>query len=122
MRTDALKQVAAYLCREAEGVKGVENHVISDTQVVRALADALAGDAVTRPWVIRVEVRLGKATLLGIVPSIDVERRALEVAAAVPLALGVESEMEIDPQLTPPSAEAAEEAPARVAVEVASAE
>lgn len=99
VRTRALKEIATYLVRTVDGVASVENRLVSDPDVAQAVAGALALDAVTRPHVIRVEARLGRARLLGVVPSASVERRALEIAARVPLATGVDSELEVDPQV-----------------------
>ncbi|MBI4494102.1 MAG: BON domain-containing protein [Chloroflexi bacterium] len=98
VRVQALKQIAAYLARSVEGVQGVQNDLVSDSEVVRAVADALAADPLTRPHVLRVDASLGQVRLAGIAPSLEVERRALEVARAVPLALDAVSAIEIDPQ------------------------
>lgn len=102
VRTQTLKEVAGYLARSVEGVNGVVNHLVSDPEVVRAVADALAQDPVTRPHVIRIEARLGRVKLLGLVPSAEIERLAIEVAASVPLITAVTSELEVDPQAMEP--------------------
>jgi osmotically-inducible protein OsmY len=102
VRTSALKLVAEYLARAAGGGVRVRNDVMSDPEVIRAVADALAADATTRPHILRVDARLGRARLSGIVPSASVEQRAIDVASNVPLVTGVVSEIEVDPQALEP--------------------
>lgn len=102
VRTRTLREMATYLAKSVDGVGEVRNELLSDPDVVLAVADALAADPVTRPHVIRVEARLGHVKLLGVVPSAEIERRALSVAATVPVASGAVSELEVDPQVAVP--------------------
>jgi osmotically-inducible protein OsmY len=70
-------------------VSVVDNELIADPEVVRAVADALAQDERTAPYVIRVESRHGIVSLRAEVPSAAVQQAAIDIAASVPLVLSV---------------------------------
>jgi osmotically-inducible protein OsmY len=89
VRTLPQKTIAEALVRRLPNVEAVTNALIADREVVMAVAEALAQDERTAPYVIRVEARHGVVTLRGDVPS-DVTRRA-----AVELASGVETVAEV---------------------------
>src|SRR5918911_1552000 len=72
-------------------VSSVSNELIADPEVVRGVADALAHDERTAPYVLRVEARHGIVFLRGDVPSESVEQAAVEVASSVPLVASVRS-------------------------------
>jgi hypothetical protein len=72
-------------------VDTVSNELVADPEVQRAVADALAQDERTAPYVLRVEVRHGIVYLRGEVPSDSVEQAAVEVASSVPLVASVRS-------------------------------
>jgi osmotically-inducible protein OsmY len=52
--------------------------------VVRAVADALAWDERTAPYVLRVDARHGVVTLRGEVPNDAIREAAADIAATVP--------------------------------------
>ena len=125
VRVLALKQVAGYLVRRVADGRQVENQLVSDSEIIQEVATALAREPLTRPYVIRVEARLGRVTLRGVVPSVEVEQRALEVAAAVPSVTSAISELETDPaiaSLFAPKPSEAVQVEARPTVEVGSAD
>lgn len=99
VRSRAHKEIVTHLLRATRGVVDVENAIVSDPEVVRAVADALASDPETAAWVVQVESRLGATTLSGAVPSDRVASRAVELASQVPLVTDVESHLVVDPAL-----------------------
>jgi osmotically-inducible protein OsmY len=92
-RTEALRVIAGYLVSFVPGVVAVDNAIVSDDQVIRAVADALAADPLTAPHVIRVSARYGEVTLAGEVTSAEAEARAVELARAVPGVTEVRSDL-----------------------------
>ena len=97
VRTQAMKQIIDYLVRRLDGVRGFRDELISDTEVVRAGADALAADQLLGPLCLRLDARMGVVTLSGDLPSADLEQRAIEIVRAVPIVAGVESELVVRP-------------------------
>jgi osmotically-inducible protein OsmY len=116
VRTQAMKEIIGYICLRAEGVGVVRNDLVSDTEVVRGVADALLRDAELAPLCIRVDARDGVATLSGELPSAELEARALEVARTAPTAAEVVSELVVRHRQRPPTS------PARPAAAPAGAE
>src|SRR5438270_3115400 len=84
VRTLPQKIIAEMLVRRLSEVGGVTNALIADPEVIRAVADALAADARTAAYVIRVDSRHGIVVLRGEVPSDAVVNAAAEIAAQVP--------------------------------------
>jgi osmotically-inducible protein OsmY len=91
VRTLPQKIIAEALLRRMPEVDTVSNELIADPEVVRAVADALAQDERTAPYVVRVEARHGIVFLRGEVPSEAVEHAVAEVASSVPLVASVRS-------------------------------
>ena len=104
VRTLAMKQIAGYLCRRVEGVGAVRNELISDTEVQRQVADALAVDDELGPLCLRVDARDGVATLSGDLPSPEFEERALQAARMAPGVAEVVSELLVRRPGRPPTA------------------
>ena len=120
VRTMPQKLIAEVLVRRMTEVASVRNELISDPEVVRAVANALAQDERTAPYVIRVDSRHGMVVLRGEVPNEAIQRAALEIALGVPLVTSVRSQLTLGGEvwpavaLAPPSAIATkEEAEAR---------
>jgi osmotically-inducible protein OsmY len=113
VRTQAMKEIAGYLLAREEGVNAVENELISDTEVIRDVADALALDEELAPLCLVVDARAGIATLSGELPDPALEQRAVEAAAAVPSVVSVISNLQVRRRQRPPTAPAAR--PAEVA-------
>jgi osmotically-inducible protein OsmY len=104
VRTLAMKEIAGYICQREPGVAVVRNELISDTEVVRSVADALWTDDELAPLCVRVDVRDGVATLSGDLPRTELEDRILDVARRAPGVAGVVSELTIRPARRPPTA------------------
>src|SRR5258708_29460257 len=79
VRTMPQKLIAAVLVERMAEVGVVSNDLIADPDVVRAVADALAQDERTAPYVLRVDSRHGIVTLRGLVPN----EATKEVAVAI---------------------------------------
>jgi len=94
-RTEALRLLAAYLVSHVKGVTAVENAIVSDDMVQRAVADALAADPLTAPHCLQIAVRYGEVRLLGEVTSLDASERAALIARSVPVVLGVTNEVSV---------------------------
>jgi osmotically-inducible protein OsmY len=94
-RSLALRIIAGYIVSFVPGVEAIDNEVLSDDQVIRAVADALAADPLTAPQVLRVNCRYGEVRLVGEVFSPDAVARALQIASGVPGVEGVTSEIAI---------------------------
>jgi osmotically-inducible protein OsmY len=92
-RSEALRIIAGYIVSFVSGVEAIDNEILSDDQVIRAVADALAADPLTAPQVLRVNCRYGEVLLVGEVPHPDAEARALQIASDVPGVEGVTSEI-----------------------------
>src|SRR3977135_1790835 len=85
VRTMPQKLIAKVLLERMTDGDDVINELISDPEVVRAVADALAQDERTAAYVIRVDSRHGVVVLRGEVPSEATQQAALEIALGVPL-------------------------------------
>jgi osmotically-inducible protein OsmY len=107
VRTLAMKEIAGYLLAREEGVGTVQNELISDTEVIRDVADALALDEQLAPLCLVVDARAGIVTLSGELPEPALEQRAVDVAAAVPSAVSVISNLVVRHRERPPTAPAA---------------
>ena len=90
-RTEALRLIAGYLASFGRGVSEIQNELVSDDQVIRAVADALAADPLTAPHVLQVDCRYGDVTLTGEVDAAEAEARAVELARQVPTVTAVRS-------------------------------
>ena len=95
VRTLPQKIIAEMLVQRMTDVGSVTNALIADPEVVRAVADALAQDERTAPYVIRIDSRHGIVTLRGEVPSEAVQNAAIEVATQVPLVSSVRSQLAV---------------------------
>jgi osmotically-inducible protein OsmY len=95
VRTSAIKEIAELLVHQLPGVRAVRNDLLSDPEVVRAVADAFAADPEIGPTCPIVESRDGVVILVGNVPSEAVARRAVDVASAVPLVASVTSHLKV---------------------------
>jgi osmotically-inducible protein OsmY len=101
VRTQPQKIIAEMLVRRMSDVSDVENGLVADPEAVRAVADALAQDERTAPYVIRVDSRHGIVTLRGEVPSAGVGDAAVEIAARVPLVNSVRSYLAVGGETRP---------------------
>jgi hypothetical protein len=101
VRTMPQKLIAEVLVRRMTEVASVSNELISDPEVVRAVADALAQDERTAPYVIRVDSRHGIVVLRGEVPNEAVQQAALEIALAVPLVTSVRNQVTLGGEVWP---------------------
>ena len=95
VRTMPQKLIAGVLVERMDEIDSVTNDLIADPEVVRAVADALAQDERTAPYVIRVDARHGNVILRGEVPSEAVQQAALEIAATAPLVHSVRNQLTI---------------------------
>lgn len=87
--TPTSKARAERSARQVPGVLRVENQIVTDGDVVTAVAQALARDARTHRARIFVNADHGVVTLSGEIENPDVRAAAEEVAAAVPLLRGL---------------------------------
>ena len=106
VRTLAMKEIVGYLCQRVAGGGVVQNDLISDTEVVRQVADALLADAELAPLCLRVDARDGVATLSGDLPRPELEARAVEAARTAPGVADVVSVLAVRPPERPPTASA----------------
>lgn len=104
VRTLAQKVLAEVYVKRLPGVNAVTNELIADAEVIRSVADALARDPRTAPYVLRVDARHGAALLEGEVPDEATRRAAVEVAAAAPLVSSVRERLAIGAPRLPPEA------------------
>lgn len=117
VRTLPQKLIAGVLVERMTDVGSVENELIADPDVVRAVADALAQDERTAAYVLRVASAHGIVVLRGEVPSEAVQQAALEIAASVPLVSSVRNQLALGGGVQPaialarPSAKADEPDP-----------
>src|SRR5207237_6876780 len=95
VRTMPQKLIARVLVERMNEIESVTNDLIADPEVVRGVADALAQDERSAPYVIRVDARHGIVVLRGEVPSEAVQQAALDVAARVPLVSTVRNQLTI---------------------------
>jgi osmotically-inducible protein OsmY len=101
VRTLPQKVIAEVLVKRMTEVGSVTNQLIADPEVVRAVADALAQDERTAPYVIRVDSRHGIVILRGEVPSEATQQVALEIASNVPLVSSVRNQVTIGGEVRP---------------------
>jgi osmotically-inducible protein OsmY/uncharacterized protein YrrD len=87
--TPTSKARAERAARQVPGVLRVENEIVTDGEVVTAVAQALARDERTRRARIFVHAEHGVVTLYGEIENPDVRAAAEEVAASVPQVRGV---------------------------------
>jgi osmotically-inducible protein OsmY len=104
VRTIPQRLIAEMLVKRLSGVDDVVSDLVSDAEVVRAVADALARDTRTAPYVIQVDSRHGIVSLRGEVPHQQVAETAAAVAARVPLVATVRSAHTIGGQTFEPVA------------------
>src|SRR5260370_23245028 len=104
VRTMPQKLIAKVLVERMTDVDNVTNELISDPEVVRAVADALAQDERTAAYVIRVDSRHGVVVLRGEVPSDDVVQAAIEIAPTVGLATTLRNPLPLRDPPPPPAA------------------
>ena len=95
VRTMPQKIIAEMLVRRMSDVGSVSNLLIADPEVIRQVADALAQDARTAPYVIRVDARHGIVILRGEVPGQAIADAAAEIAASVPIVMSVRNHLSI---------------------------
>jgi osmotically-inducible protein OsmY len=84
VRTLPQKIIAGALVERMTEVGSLTNELIADPDVVRAVADALASDERTAPYVLRIDSRHGVVTLRGEVPNEATSLAATEITTAVP--------------------------------------
>jgi osmotically-inducible protein OsmY len=87
------KLIAAVLVERMAEVGVVSNDLIADPDVVRAVADALAQDERTAPYVLRVDSRHGIVTLRGEVPNAATQQAAVDLALGTPLVGSVRNQL-----------------------------
>jgi osmotically-inducible protein OsmY len=104
VRTQPQKIIAEALVARMPEVDSVTNDLVADPEVVRAVADALAEDDRTAPYVIRVDARHGIVVLRGEVPSEAVQQAALDIASRVPLVSTVRNQLTLGGQTYAPAA------------------
>jgi osmotically-inducible protein OsmY len=93
VRTLPQKLIARVLVERMTEVTSVTNEVIADPEVVRAVANALAQDERTAPYVLRVDSRHGIVTIRGEVPNEATKERAQAIAASVSLVGSVRNQI-----------------------------
>ena len=124
VRTLPQKIIAEALVQRLPETGTVTNELVADPEVVRAVADALAQDERTAPYVIRVDSRHGIVTLRGEVPSEAVQQAAIDAASRVTLVSTVRNQLTIGGEVLPdvalarPALAADETNPDAVAVRV----
>lgn len=91
VRTLPQKIMAELLVRRLKGVDSVASSLVSDPEVVRAVASALAEDGRTAPYVLQVQARHGLVELLGEVPDTTTLEAAIACASQVPTVAAVRS-------------------------------
>ena len=106
VRSDPLKVIACYLARSAAGDRPVVAELVSDTEVVMAVATALALDPRTNLSPVFVECSLGSVRLYGPVPTAEMAAAAEEVARALPQVAQVRNELEPAAPAQPSTAQA----------------
>ncbi len=104
VRTMPQKLIASGLVGRMPEVGEVVNELVADPEVVRAVADALAQDERTAPYVIRVEARHGVVGLRGEVASETIQEAAVSIAAAVPTVATVRNYLTVGGDTRPTAA------------------
>jgi osmotically-inducible protein OsmY len=97
VRTSAIKEIAEFLLLRVPGIRAVGNELISDPEVVRAVADTIAADPDLGPTCPIIESRDGVVVLAGTMPSEELARRAVELATTVPTVVSVNSHLRVVP-------------------------
>jgi osmotically-inducible protein OsmY len=95
VRTLPQKIIAEALVRRLTDVGSVLNELVADPEVVRAVADALAEDERTAPYVLRVDSRHGIVSLRGEAPTQAVQEAAVAIAAQVTLVNSVRNQLTV---------------------------
>lgn len=95
--TEAHKYAAAQLARAVPGVVSVTNELLTDDNLERSIAVALALNSATRQHRIAVRVASGVASLYGAVPSAEIADGARAAAGAVNGVRQVESRLQVVP-------------------------
>ena len=101
VRTMPQKLIAKVLVERMTDVDDVTNELISDPEVVRAVADALAQDERTAAYVLRVDSRHGLVILRGEVPTEAVQQAAIDIASSLPVVHSVRNQLTIGGQTLP---------------------
>jgi osmotically-inducible protein OsmY len=101
VRTLPQKIIAEALVRRLSEVDSVQNELIADPEIVRAVADALAQDERVAPYVLRVDARHGIVTLSGEVPSDDLQTVAVDIASQVSLVSTVRNQLAVGGDVQP---------------------
>jgi osmotically-inducible protein OsmY len=91
VRSVAQKQLIDALLGRVEGVRGVDNRIVSDPEIARDVALALSRDGELAAHVIQVVSQLGEVGLFGTVPSAALEQRAIEIASGLGTVHSVQS-------------------------------
>ena len=104
VRTQAIKEIVGYICLRLAGAAVIRNELVSDTEVVRQVADAMAADPVVGPLCLRVDVRDGIATLSGELPSAELEQLVVAAAQQAPDAADIVSNLVVRRASRPPTA------------------
>jgi osmotically-inducible protein OsmY len=104
VRTLNQKVLAEVLTRRLPEVEEVSNEIVADPEVVRAVADALAADPRTAPYVLRVDCRHGIVSLQGEVPDEATAQAAIATAAGVPSVALVRNQLTLGGPVYPPVA------------------
>lgn len=97
VRTSAIKEISEYMLLRVPGIRAVRNELIADPEVVRAVADAVAADPELGPTCPIIEAREGVVVLAGEMPTDDIARRVVELAASVPNVVSVTSHLRVLP-------------------------
>jgi osmotically-inducible protein OsmY len=95
VRTLSQKVIAGLLVQRLPEVDAVANELLADAEVVRAVADVLARDERTAPYVIQVEARHGVVTLRGEVASEATRQAAVELTSRAPSVAAVHDRLTI---------------------------
>jgi len=101
VRTLPQKIIAEALIRRMSDVESVDNAIIADPEIVRAVADALAQDERVAPYVLRVDARHGIVYLRGEVPSEELQAVAVEIASRVSLVSSVRNHLTVGGEAQP---------------------
>lgn len=105
VRTLPQKTIAGVLAKRVEDIDTVDNALVADTEVIRAVANALAADERTASHVLLVDARHGLVVLRGEVPNEDTRLAALETTSGVPLVAAVRDRMVVSLENVPPLAQ-----------------
>jgi osmotically-inducible protein OsmY len=104
VRTSPQKLIAGALVERVPDIVAVFNELIADPDVVRDVANALAEDSRTAPYVIRIDSRHGIVTLRGEVPSDAVAQAATDIATGVPTVSSVRAQLATGGEVYPAEA------------------